>query len=72
MKIRGELAKLGVTRVREQAELEEAGALPPWLGDADFHRSHRSSLLNKEPEWYSDVFTDVSPDLPYVWPSRTQ
>ena len=58
--------------MREQAELAEAGALPPWLGDEDFHRSHRSSLLNKDPEWYGDVFTDVPPDLPYVWPSKAQ
>ena len=70
MKIREELAKLGVTTVRDQAELEKAGALPPWLGDEEFHRSHRSSLLNKDPEWYGDVFTDVPPDLPYIWPSK--
>ncbi len=70
LKIRQELAKLGITTVREQAALEKAGALPPWLGDEAFHRSHRSSLLNKDPEWYRDVFTDVPPDLPYVWPSK--
>ncbi|MGH9265344.1 MAG: MSMEG_6728 family protein [Acidimicrobiales bacterium] len=70
LKIRQELAGLGITAVRDQAELEAAGALPPWLGDEAFHRSHRSSLLNKDPEWYADVFTDVPPDLPYVWPSK--
>jgi hypothetical protein len=70
VKIRAELATLGITSVRDQAELAEAGALPPWLGNDDFHRAHRSSLLNKDPEWYGDVFTDVPPDLPYVWPSK--
>ncbi len=69
LKIREELAKLGIATVREQAELAKAGALPPWLGDEDFHRSHRSSLLNKDPEWYGEVFTDVPPDLPAVWPA---
>ncbi len=69
VKIRDEVAKLGITTVRPQAELAEVGALPPWLGDDGFHRSHRSSLLNKDPEWYGNVFTDVPPDLPYVWPS---
>jgi hypothetical protein len=68
VKIRHELAGLGITSVREQAALAEAGELPPWLGDEDFHRSHRSSLLNKDPAWYGEVFTDVPPDLPYVWP----
>lgn len=67
-KIRAELATLGIATVREQAELQAAGALPPWLGDDAFHRSHRSSLLDKDPEWYGDVFTDVAPGLPYVWP----
>ncbi len=72
VKIRAELATLGITTVRQQAELAEVGALPPWLGDEAFHRSHRSSLLNKDPEWYGDVFTDVPPDLPYVWPSTAE
>ena len=68
MKIRDELAKLGISKVRDQAELADAGALPPWLGDDDFHRSHRSSLLTKDPDWYGEIFTDVEPRLPYVWP----
>ena len=69
-KIRDELAGLGITAVREQAQLAQAGRLPPWLGDEAFHRAHRSSLLNKDPEWYGDLFTDVPPDLPYIWPSK--
>lgn len=44
--VRG-LAGAGVTAVRSQEELEAAGRLPPWLGDEEFHRSHRSSLLRK-------------------------
>ena len=48
-----------------------AGALPPWLGDEDFHRSHRSSLLRKDPDSYRDRFPDVPDDLDYVWPGST-
>lgn len=70
LKIRHELAGLGIAHVRDQTELERAGQLPPWLGDDDFHRSHRSSLLGKDPETYGPVFTDVAPDLPYVWPTK--
>ncbi len=69
VKIRNELIKLGISRVRDQAELARAGQLPPWLGDDSFHRSHRSSLLAKDPYWYGEIFTDVEPGLPYVWPS---
>lgn len=69
VKIRQELATLGITEVRSQADLERAGGLPPWLGDEAYHRSHRSSLLNKDPAWYGRFFDDVPPDLPYVWPT---
>jgi hypothetical protein len=60
-----------VARVRSQAALREAGALPPWLGDPAFHRSHRSALLRKDPAHYGSLFDDVPDDLEYVWPSRT-
>jgi hypothetical protein len=63
-----ELAALGLREVRTQPELAEAGALPPWLGDEAFHRSHRSSLLRKDPDHYGRMFAGVPDDLPYVWP----
>jgi hypothetical protein len=44
--------------------------LPWWLGDYDFHLSHMSNLLRKDPAWYSKWFTDVPDNLPYVWPAR--
>ncbi len=43
-------------------------AMPWWLGDADFHLSHRSKLARKEPKFYSSVFTDAVPDMDYIWP----
>ena len=63
-----DLAPAGVRVVRSQAELAEAGALPRWLGDEDFHRAHRSSLVRKDPDFYRPRFPDVPDDLPYVWP----
>ena len=63
-------AACGLTRVRTQQELAAAGELPPWLGRADLHLSHRSSLLRKDPEHYRPLFgDDVPPDLEYVWPA---
>ena len=41
---------------------------PPWLGDENFHRSHRSNLLRKDPEWYGKFGWDDPDDLPYLWP----
>ena len=41
---------------------------PPWLGNAAFHSSHRSNLLRKKPEWYSQFGWKDDPTAPYVWP----
>jgi hypothetical protein len=70
--IRADLAEAGIVEIRSEEELGRAAALPEWLGDEDFHRSHRSSLLRKNPEFYGRRFTDVPDDLPYVWPAREE
>ncbi len=41
---------------------------PSWLGDDTVHRSHRSRLLQKDPEHYRPLFPDTPDDLEYVWP----
>lgn len=61
------LAEFGPAR--SQAELAVVGELPNWLGWPDFHRSHQSALLRKDPGHYRPIFgDDVPDDLPYVWP----
>lgn len=42
--------------------------MPWWLGWEEFHRSHRSNLLRKKPEWYSQFGWTEPDDLPYCWP----
>lgn len=42
--------------------------LPPWLGDESLHRSHRSRLVQKDPDHYGPLFPDAPADLDYVWP----
>lgn len=42
--------------------------VPPWLGDPDFHASHRSNLLRKAPDHYRAFWPDEPDDLEYVWP----
>ncbi|MEV6913259.1 MSMEG_6728 family protein [Amycolatopsis sp. NPDC051071] len=63
------LRTTGLDGVRTQAELAAGKDLPPWLGDIDFHRSHQSALVRKQPEHYRARFPDVPDDLPYVWPA---
>ena len=43
---------------------------PPWLGDENFHASHRSNLLRKDKEYYKQFNWKESDDLPYIWPVR--
>ena len=44
----------------------------PWLDDEALHRSHQSSLVRKDPELYGPRFPAMPPDLPYVWPVRSE
>ena len=67
-----DLRAAGVTSFRTQDELAAAGALPPWIGDDDVHRSHQSALVRKDPERYRPLFPDVPDDLAYVWPVRSE
>ena len=41
---------------------------PPWLGLAEFHRSHQSNLVRKDFGFYSPQFQGVPEDLEYFWP----
>jgi hypothetical protein len=55
----------------KKAELLQNGAqyngFPWFIGNEAFHRSHQSNLLRKAPEHYSEIFSDVPNDLPYIW-----
>jgi hypothetical protein len=68
--IADDLGEAGVSRVRPERDIRAAGAMPPWLGDPAFHRSHQSALLRKDPQHYGPLFPGVPDDLEYVWPVR--
>lgn len=44
--------------------------MPSWLGDEDFHASHRSNLLRKNFEYYSQFGWKEENNLPYIWPTK--
>jgi hypothetical protein len=46
------------------------GPAPPWLGNKKFHRSHRSNLVRKLPEYYGPKWPNEEDNLPYVWPEN--
>ncbi len=56
--------------VRElsQADLQREQLLPSWLGDERLHRSHRSQLIAKDPQFYRPLFPESPEGLDYFWP----
>lgn len=44
--------------------------MPHWFGNKDFHNSHKSNLLRKNPEFYSKYEWFVPPTLEYYWPTK--
>lgn len=43
---------------------------PWWLGREEFHDSHKSNLLKKDFEWYSQFGWSVDDSLEYWWPTK--
>lgn len=41
---------------------------PNWRGYEEFHASHRSNLLRKDPIWYGQFGWTEPDNLPYIWP----
>jgi hypothetical protein len=57
-------------RALVDAHPEWNAVVPPWFGNEDFHRAHRSNLLRKDAGYYAPLFEPGLPaDLPYLWPT---
>ena len=52
-----------------QQTFENTGK-PSFVGNEAFHESHRSNLLRKNKEYYSQFNWQVPDDLPYIWPTK--
>jgi hypothetical protein len=57
----------GFKNTMEYEVIEGEFILPHWLGDKDFHASHRSNLLRKDFDYYSKHGWDENPEDPYIW-----
>jgi len=49
--------------------IDSSFTYPEWLGDKYFHASHRSNLLRKDYEYYSQFGWTEPIDIEYVWPT---
>jgi hypothetical protein len=63
-----------IKTLRIFTQLEEVAhyCLPPWVGDFEFHRSHQSNLMRKDPVHYGRIFPTVPDDLEYIWPATPE
>ena len=52
---------------KKQKTFKDTG-MPPFVGNEEFHASHRSNLLRKDPEWYGKFGWTEPDDLEYIWP----
>jgi len=50
--------------------LLDSPPLPDFIGNDLFHASHRSKLLQKDPEYYSQFNWLEDTNMDYVWPKR--
>jgi hypothetical protein len=48
-------------------KFEEEIVMPDWFGNQKFHDSHKSNLLKKDFEFYSQYRWQVDPSNPYCW-----
>ena len=66
-----EWAKRGYRNIKlSECKLISVVSFPYWLGNETFHASHRSNLLRKKPEHYSQFNWEEPDNLPYFWPER--
>ncbi len=49
-------------------EFNDSIIFPPWLGNEEFHSSHRATLLSKNYEYYKQFNWLEDPKYGYCWP----
>ena len=57
----------GFKNTMEYETIEGEFILPNWLGDEEFHSSHRSNLLRKDFDYYIKNGWLDNPNDPYIW-----
>lgn len=70
---RKDSSHLSMVKILELKDLYLTGKpieYPRWLGNEEFHTSHKSNLLRKDPIYYSQFKWDVPDDLEYIWPVK--
>jgi hypothetical protein len=57
----------GFKNTMDKEDVDTVLDYPTWFGNEKFHNSHKSNLLKKDFEFYSQYRWNVDPSDPYVW-----
>ena len=57
----------GFKNTMEYEHIDGDFVLPEWLGNEEFHSSHRANLLRKDLPYYSAQGWQDNPEDPYLW-----
>lgn len=57
-------------KIKDEMKKFKNTGKPKWVGNEQFHASHRSNLLRKDKQWYSQFGWTEPDDLPYIWPKN--
>jgi hypothetical protein len=65
-----EWVKRGFKNTMDREDIDEPVTYPDWWGNKKFHDSHKSNLLKKDFDFYSQYRWSVDPTNPYVWKDK--
>lgn len=57
----------GFKNTMEYEIIDNDLVLPHWIGNNEFHSSHRANLLRKDYDFYSQKGWSENPTDPYIW-----
>lgn len=56
-------------KIHSRWDYTKSNNAPSFIGNEEFHLSHKSMLKQKKPEHYNVIWPDVPSNIEYVWPS---
>lgn len=59
-----------INKLPKEFKAKYSQQIPIWYYNKDFHASHRSNLLRKDIEYYSQFGWNEPNNLPYYWPVK--
>ena len=55
-------------KINAHRDTSKPTSFPSWLGREDIHLSHKSKLIQKDPNFYKPFWPDAPDNLEHVWP----